>query len=436
MPLWIKRTIYIYRGGMETLQKDKLSLNKRRMLLLWLFLATFVSFVIGVILIVFKVIELDNIFSDFAEVFHYCLLKNPYDGSGGINAYYPPLSFLLFYPFMLICKSEIKHVLVDRGDALLNCHKMPLFMLSYLLYWAIHIVLIFILLKKIAKLNGIDLWLLFGITTFCGAMYMLFYRGNVLLTAFLFVLLFYYFYKSEKRWQKELALVFLSLAIIVKIYVAVLGVILLKDKKWKDILKLGAYTLLFGILPFVFIKGNMFDNIKLVFNNYTNFSGDFMDSDARVYYNNVVSVLYVIVNFIVGLFIGKHSATINIKVMDIIKLIMIAFIIVLAFLLKKNKSYLLFEIAAIIVMSFVLTTSFSYILIFAMLPFLTYINKFDQLNKTDLIVTSIFFFAILNPITYMLYSMQFIFAVLLCMFVYSIVRMIVIIKRQKQNVSN
>ena len=46
-------------------------------------------------------------FSDFAETLSYAICPNPYTGEYGIRTIYPPLSFLIFYPFTWICRGAL-----------------------------------------------------------------------------------------------------------------------------------------------------------------------------------------------------------------------------------------------------------------------------------------------------------------------------------------
>ena len=48
-------------------------------------------------------------FSDFAETLSYAICPNPYTGEYGISTFYPPISFLIFYPFALICLEPLNN---------------------------------------------------------------------------------------------------------------------------------------------------------------------------------------------------------------------------------------------------------------------------------------------------------------------------------------
>ena len=78
------------------------------------------------------------LFTDFAETLSMALTADPYQQTGII---YPPIGFLLLYPFTLLCREHVLDYLA--GDLTLEALSAQTdLVLSYLLYFTIHIVLI------------------------------------------------------------------------------------------------------------------------------------------------------------------------------------------------------------------------------------------------------------------------------------------------------
>ncbi len=80
-------------------------------------------------------------------------------------------------------------------------------------------------------------------------------RGNVIIIALLGSALFVAGYRSKNPIIRHLSYMALAVATAIKIYPVVLGVLVLKEKKWKDTLVCVFYGFAFCILPFFFIGG-------------------------------------------------------------------------------------------------------------------------------------------------------------------------------------
>lgn len=97
-------------------------------------------------------------------------------------------------------------------------------------------------------------------------------RGNIILETFFFSLFFIFEYDSDRPVIRELAFISLAIASSLKLYPAVLGLLMLYEKRWKETLRLVLYGLLFFVLPFfryagiVSLKG-FIDNL-ILFSNW------------------------------------------------------------------------------------------------------------------------------------------------------------------------
>ena len=100
----------------------------------------------------------------------------------------------------------------------------------------------------------------------------LFGRGNYLVIAITAIAWFFAWYDSDKKWQRELAIVFLAIAAGIKIYPALLAAIFLKKRRFLDFAKAVVYTLALFFLPFLFFNGG-FSNISVFLHNLLDFQG-------------------------------------------------------------------------------------------------------------------------------------------------------------------
>lgn len=79
-------------------------------------------------------------------------------------------------------------------------------------------------------------------------------RGNVIILCFLLLLVFLKNRNSEDRLSRELSLIALAVAAGLKLYPALFGIILLRDKNWKAAIRAIIYGILSLILPCFFFK--------------------------------------------------------------------------------------------------------------------------------------------------------------------------------------
>ncbi len=91
-------------------------------------------------------------------------------------------------------------------------------------------------------------------------------RGNIIIMAVVFSALFVHLYKSEKALYREIAYICLAIGAAIKLYPAVLIMLLLKDKNWFGFLRCGIYCAILFFVPFLYF-GNVTENIQAYFRN-------------------------------------------------------------------------------------------------------------------------------------------------------------------------
>lgn len=91
-------------------------------------------------------------------------------------------------------------------------------------------------------------------------------RANFLLMTLFFILFYIFNYDSENKTRRELALISLAMASALKLTPAVLGILLLYNKQWKEAIRTVIYGLILGMVPFLFFHGGLV-NIGRMFHN-------------------------------------------------------------------------------------------------------------------------------------------------------------------------
>lgn len=80
-------------------------------------------------------------------------------------------------------------------------------------------------------------------------------RGNSVMIVVVLLMLAVSLKDSDSAWKRELALILIAVAAAVKLYPAVFGLLYLREKRWKEAIRLTVYGILLFMLPFLFFGG-------------------------------------------------------------------------------------------------------------------------------------------------------------------------------------
>lgn len=346
-----------------------------------MFISASASLILFISLFLLYILTSGYLFSDFAETLSYCISRNPYSGVDNIHSIYPPFAFLPFYLFALICKTPLQNYL--NGELTLpELVKEPSYILSFLLFYIICLAIVLFLASKISKFKGIKLVCLWIIIATSAPFIYCFYRGNNIISACIFGMLFFWLYKSDKKWQREIANLCLACAVAIKIYPIILIIFFLKDRRFLDMLKTVLYSLILLFIPFLLIDGG-FSNIKLIWRNFKKFnSGEGRDMDwANISLDSLASKISM-------LFGSKALHGILSKLFRFGALITSIITLCLA---KNSKKEMQTILIALLTYELFMGVSYAYTLTFLVYPLIMYFNNFDELSKLDKIYYGICF---------------------------------------------
>ena len=196
-----------------------------------------------------------------------------------------------------------------------------------------------------------------------------FERSNIIFLALLFTMLFFLWKDSENKVLRELSYISLAVAAGLKIYPAIFGLLILKEKRYKDTARLVLYGVLAFMLPFLFYGG--FHNVLLLLENMVQTSGKF--SMTRIGYQ--LDYFTVLKNLFA--FAGSNSVFIG-------KVFQIAFALLgvwAAFGLRESwKTVLLLTCMVVGIPSI----SYVYAAIFMIIPIIMYLDSGNK-KKSDFI---------------------------------------------------
>lgn len=203
-----------------------------------------------------------DMFADYLNVVTMSRDGNPYlfgvDTAANAERAYPPLAYLIF--------QFLSHFAIRPKEGILRWYTNALTLLFCIFTIVSWCVLLGIAFYHTAaggkKQKAILTILMFQSSIFLFAVE----RGNIILLTAVCVNIFLLFYDSESPKKREIAYICLALAAGIKVYPAVLGLLVLKQHKPKEVLRLMLYGTIAIFVPFLFIKGG-FDNIPQLLTN-------------------------------------------------------------------------------------------------------------------------------------------------------------------------
>lgn len=204
---------------------------------------------------------------------YFLTLRSLLDGDPyGHCEIYMPLTYLILYPFSQM--EDYGSLTLDQDRVFLDdCWACPWGMVSYMLLLLIMSLFFWHSLQKLNRHHYLSNWsmiLLFFSSIFIFSIE----RGNLIILSAAFVNYFFAYYQDSDKKKVWFALFCLCMATILKIYPAIFGLLLLKEKRYKDILYCFAIGIPLVFLPYLAFKGG-FENIPVHLNNISQMQGDF-----------------------------------------------------------------------------------------------------------------------------------------------------------------
>lgn len=289
---------------------------------------------------------------DFWGLFYVMDLKN-----GEYFDNYPPLAyvFLKFF-FSLVGRNE--------GDIMSYENTS----LVYVLYLTLFFVLFYIILdfyviqeKKLKNMIFFILSVSYPIF-WCGVE-----RGNMVLYSALFLIAGYFLSQSDSKIKKEIGLILIAFSADMKVYPAVIGLLFLVDKKYKEAIRLIIYGLLFFIIPLMMLN--------------TNFSAFYDSTFALTVGRGIYSKTSIVGNCV--LLFGEEGVAFG-WILTIIWMIWVA---IYVFVEKERWKCLVMIIS---IMTIIIPESYIYNYIFIVLPLIIFFNKKDEFCKIDYVYAALF----------------------------------------------
>lgn len=235
------------------------------------------------------------------------------------------------------------------------------------------------LIFKIKDGNYFEKFVFLGMILFSAPFLFAYDRGNAILLVLLALLLYLFLYKSDSFIRRVIAYNVLGIAAGIKIFPAIFGVLLFRERKWQEILLAVVVGLVWFFVPFVFTDGNVFtlvDNIRNTDNirDIINLAGYMENVGSGAFVNStaLLDTLGRILNVSTNVF----SAILNYTIL-VLGLSAVLFC-------KKIAEWQLWTILTGIV---ILIPGFSciYTLILFTIPLILFLNSKPEKNKINMI---------------------------------------------------
>ena len=207
----------------------------------------------------------DNFLADFFNVQLYIADWDPYHNT--ING----LGEKCYLPFTYLFLELFNGFYHYSGASLLDCYASSTAMISCILFM---IVSLFLFYHSVTCLVEIPSKLKF-VLLFSSVILFSFERGNIIVLCAALICYYLAYKDSRNNGLRFFSLLCLCIVSVVKIYPAILGLYLLKDKRYKDIAICVLVSLILIFAPFLFFKGGftnigqMFDNFSVFFKSYS-----------------------------------------------------------------------------------------------------------------------------------------------------------------------
>ena len=273
--------------------------------------------------------RMEDFWADATNTTGYAHNPNPYldDSTELRHVQYPPLAYVLFR-FLAYAAGNVPASYLDYFHN-------PLWTFLSAVTIIISLIITFtLIIKKFGGSVTTDN-VLVGIAI-CVSYPMLYAleRANIILLVMIAVMIFVFYYDSESKVKKEIALLSLAFAAGLKITPAIFGLLLIYNKDWKAAIRTIIYGLLFFFVPFFFFDGGL-EVIKGFFNNF-GLNLELKASVISLGINGIVKFYYgIAIRALTGIYPDTFNENLDI-VVSITKYTLTVIILISGFFIKEN----------------------------------------------------------------------------------------------------
>lgn len=189
---------------------------------------------------------------------------------------YPPLCNAIFFVLKLYSGNSEVIQMSKEGAGYLRYYMSP--MMVFILFYSILVIVFIRVISTLLLEKGIKNDLTVGLIALSVPFLFLIERGNIMILSLLGVLVFFLLKNSSKLWIRNVGYICLAIASAIKIYPAIFGLILMKDKKYREAIRLAVIGSAVFLLTFLLFCQEGLRGIPLFFRNISGFNSAVLDN--------------------------------------------------------------------------------------------------------------------------------------------------------------
>lgn len=314
-----------------------------------------------------------KVFTDFFDNFPpgfrpYLPLKE-----GDPASFYPPLTALAF---------AVAGAFMRQQDLIspLAARDSQLGSICFIMYAAVLTVFLYSVIKKYKKGRGAEkaLFILVFMTSF--PMLYGIERANIALICPALMTVFLFGYRSEKTGVRHTAYIALAAAAGIKLYPAALGLLLIREKRWKETLTCISYGIVINMVPALFLKTGLSSFAYLAINGTAYSVGNF-NVGRKVDLIHLARIPQAVVS-------GLPSFLNPLNYMTAVRLVFL--ILCLAVILKSKMEE--WKVSAVIILMIIVLGAFSpyYYLTYMLAPAMMFLDSRQKSKAEDCVYALLF----------------------------------------------
>lgn len=200
--------------------------------------------------------QTEDIFADYYNVAKFSADRNPYFSE--FKGSYLPISYVI--------SNVLSRFAPYSQFNAIDAWKTSMGLVSSMLFMFFISVVFFLLLLFFSNVNKPTSYLIIISLMISGIFLFSFERGNLIILSALLATIFLFNYNSNNKFLKEFAFLCLAFSASIKGFPALLGLLLIYEKRFSEAIRLMVYGVLVAFLPFLLMKGG-FTNIPQFLKN-------------------------------------------------------------------------------------------------------------------------------------------------------------------------
>ncbi|MEG0998411.1 MAG: glycosyltransferase 87 family protein [Clostridiales bacterium] len=302
-------------------------------------------------------------FMDYFNSLMGVVARNPYD----LGIIYPPLANLIYLINVHLIPTD--YFIGDLSALTYSDTRLYQgYLIVFIIYSLISILAFIFICQNMKKGENAEKNTFVLLMLFSTPFFYCFERGNIIFLALIFSMLFFLWKDSDNKILRELSLIALAISAAIKIYPAIFGFLLIREKRWKEGVRLVFYGLFFFFVPFIFFGG--FSKVFTLIENIFHTSSEFAISTFSYKLN--------FANTLGWLFQNNISS----GIVSVFIIAMGCFGIIGCIILKSKWKAILFCVVMVIGLP---SFSYVYTAIFMVIPLIYFLDTKEKRGKLDMV---------------------------------------------------